>query len=125
MRLKSGATFILSSQSPYRTDNSGARLDLEISAVNRYLFEKELIYDDKTKSYSSTGTGNKYWAQIALKILGGSIGSGPLSGRPGLKLGFERGFLPPVYAFTKVFTISLIYETNDNNSQEIKLVDQK
>ncbi len=125
VRLKSGATFILSSQSPYRTDNSGARLDLEISAVNRYLFEKELIYDDKTKSYSSTGTGNKYWAQIALKILGGSIGSGPLSGRPGLKLGFERGFLPPVYAFTKVFTISLIYETNDNNSQEIKLVDQK
>jgi hypothetical protein len=123
-RLKSGATFTLSSLSPYSTENS-ARLDLEVSAVNRYLFEKELLYDSKTNSYSSTGTGNKYWAQVALKVLGGSIGSGSVGGRPGLRLAFQRGFLPPVYAFTKVFTISLIYETNDNSSQEINLVNQK
>ena len=118
-RLKSGATFILSSQSPYVTDNS-ARLDLEISAVDRYLFQKELSYDSTTNSYSSTGTGNKYWVQVALKLHGGSVGSGSVNGRPGLKLAFQRGALPPVYAFTKVFTISLIFETNDNTSQEIK-----
>jgi len=123
-RFKSGATFLLSSQSPYSTDSS-ARLDLEVSAVNRYLFERELSYNSVTKSYSSTGTGNKYWAEVALKVLAGPVGSGSLGGRPGLRLAFQRGSLPPVYAFTKVFTISLIYETNDNSSQEIKLVDQK
>src|SRR4029077_12712513 len=67
-RLKSGVTFALFSQSPYSTDNS-ARVDLEISAVTRYLFEKELLYNSKTNSYSSTGTGNMYWAQVALKVL--------------------------------------------------------
>lgn len=123
-RLKSGATFTLSSESPFATTPS-PRLDLEVSAVNRYLFEKELIYDGKAKSYSSTGVGNKYWVQLALKFLGGSIGSGSFSGRPGLRLAFERGSLPPVYSFTKVFTVSLIYETNDNSSQEIALVNQK
>jgi hypothetical protein len=123
-RLKSGMTFTLSSQSPYSMDNS-ARLDLEMSAVNRYLFVKELFYDSKTNTYSSTGTGNKYWAQIAFKLLAGPVGSGKVSGRPGLRLAFQRGSLPPVYAFTKVFTISLIFETNDNSSEEIKLLDQK
>jgi len=123
-RLKSGASLTLSSQSPYSTDNS-ARLDLEVSAVNRYLFEKELLYDSKTNSYSSTGTGNKYWAQVALKVLTGPTGGGSLSGRPGLRLSFQRGYLPPAYAFTKVFTVGLVYETNDNSSQEINLVNQK
>lgn len=123
-RLKSGATFILSSQSPYAT-SSAPRLDLEVSAVNRYLFEKELVYNGNTKSYSSTGTGNKYWVQVALKFLAGNVGSGSLSGRPGLKLAFERGSLPPVYAFTKVFTVSLVFETNDNSTQEINLVNQR
>ena len=124
VRLKSGATFALSSQSPFSTDNS-ARLDFEVSAVNRYLFERELSYNSGTKSYSSTGSGNKYWAEVAIKVLAGPVGSGSFSGRPGLRLAFQRGSLPPVYAFTKVFTISLIYETNDNSSEEIKLVDQK
>jgi hypothetical protein len=124
VRLKSGATFTLSTESPYSTAKS-ARVDLELSAVDRYLFEKELLYDSKASSYSSTGTGNKYWAQVALMVLGKPIGGGALSGRPGLRLAFQRGSLPPVYAFTKVFTISLIFETNDNSSQEINLVNQK
>lgn len=123
-RLKSGATFILSSESPF-TASPSPRLDLEVSAVNRYLFEKELVYNGSTRSYSSTGTGNRYWVDVALKFLAGSIGSGALSGRPGLRLAFERGSLPPVYAFTKMFTISLIFETNDNTTQEVPLVNQK
>lgn len=123
-RLKSGATFILSSESPFTTSPS-PRLDLEVSAVNRYLFEKELIYNGSTKSYSSTGTGNRYWVDVALKFLAGSIGSGSLSGRPGLRLAFERGSLPPVYALTRMFTISLIFETDDNTTQEVSLVNQK
>jgi hypothetical protein len=122
--LKSGATFSLSTQSPYSTANS-ARLDLELSAVDRYLFKDELQHDGNTNAFTSTGTGNKYWAQIALTVLGGPMGGGTLSGRPGLRLAFQHGSLPPVYAFVKVFTISLIFETNDNSSQELKLVNQK
>jgi hypothetical protein len=123
-RVKSGGTFTLSSQSPYLSANS-PRLDLEVTAIDRYLFEKELLYNAKTSSYSSTGTGSRYWAQVAVKVLAGSVGTGSVSGRPGLKLAFERGSLPPVYAFTKVFTVSLIYETNDNASEEINIVNKK
>jgi hypothetical protein len=90
-RLDSGA-----SESPYSTEKPG-RLVLEISAVNRYLFEKELTCGNKASSHSSTGTGSRYWAQVALERID-RIGWHRRA-RPGLQLASERGYFSTVLAF--------------------------
>jgi hypothetical protein len=48
------------------------------------------------------------WTQVDFKVL---VGSGMNGLRPGLKATYQRGYLPPVFAFTKVFSYGLVFES--------------
>jgi len=61
------------------------------------------------KNLNITG-GNKPWIQVDFKVF---IGSRLAGIRPGLKVAYQRGSLPPVFADTKVFSYRLIFESSD------------
>jgi hypothetical protein len=120
-RLVNGAIFSLLYQ-PQEKPDSSPNVSLDLGIVNRYLFTKELYYNQTTKQTTFTNSGDRYYAEANLKVLLGAIGPG----RPGVQVGFQRGWLPPAYAFTKMFTVSLIYQTSDDNtSKDIKLVNKQ
>jgi hypothetical protein len=118
-RLKGGATFTMFYEAA--SENQAlSRIEFEAKGVTRYLFRNESAFDDTTKKAILVDKGTKYWVESNLKFL---MGPKIQNGRAGFRVGFSRGFLPPVYAFTKAFTVSLIYEsTDDNTAKELKLI---
>jgi hypothetical protein len=118
-RVKGGATFSLY----YETDSTSqslSKVELETKGVVRYLFRPESAFNALTNSAVSIDEGAKYWIEANLKFL---LGPKLQNARTGLRVGFSQGFLPPVYAYTKTFTVSLILETNDaTTSKEISLI---
>jgi hypothetical protein len=117
-RFKTGGVLTLF----YQADNDHDflnRVEFETQAVNRYLFKRETLFDPDSQKNILVDKGNKYWLQADLKFLFGTR-IGP--GRMGFRSSFQRGSLPPTYAFTKVFTFSLLFETGDEDtSREIKI----
>lgn len=111
-RFKSGAAFNVLLDST-DTQNFGGHLELDLQAVNRYLWQKETAFDPATQLALGTVSGNKYYAEASLKFLVGSTAFG----RPGFKLSFARGSLPPVYSFTKMFNFGFIFESADEKEQ--------
>ena len=95
------------------------RIEFETQAVNRYLFKRETVFDEETQKNLLVEKGNKYWLQADLKfMLGAKLGPT----RIGFRASFQRGSLPPVYAFTKAFNFSVIFESpEEDTSREIKI----
>jgi len=89
------------------------RVELNGSSVYRRLFTRESAYDSKTKKAVNTIEGDKLWTQIDLKVFSG-LYLGKI--RPGLKVTYQRGYLPPIYAQTKVFTYGLVFESSDGGN---------
>src|SRR5262249_849647 len=118
VRIKAGAQFNLH----YQAANPARfldRVEWEVKGVDRYLFRREAAFDDATKKAIFTRKGNKYWIQSDLKFMFGGLSS---FGQAGFKISFNRGSLPPVYAFNKSFTIGLVFQSKDGDtSKEIKL----
>jgi hypothetical protein len=117
-RLKTGGVLTLFYEANNPADFLN-RVEFETQAVNRYLFKRETLFDAATQKNLLVEKGNKYWLQADLKfMLGAKIGPG----RIGFRASFQRGSLPPVYAFTKVFNFSVIFESlDDDTSREIKI----
>lgn len=109
VRLKSGAEINLSYDNPGAIPN---KVQLTTSVVNRYLFNSESAWDVAQDKAVSTTKGDKYWAQIDFKVFFVRTSSG----NAGLKLTFQRGSLPPIYAFNKAFNFGLVFETNDSDT---------
>ena len=109
-RLKSGGTVTLRYNSA--SNNFLSRIDLELNAVDRYLFLHELTTDPKTNTVTLLEKGNKYYAEGNLKFYFSKIGMG----RPGFRVSFKRGFLPPVFAFTKAFDAGFFFESSDDKT---------
>jgi hypothetical protein len=95
----------------YEGGGSGSliqRVELNAATIYRRLFEKEAAYDATTETNINTTKGDKLWTQLDFKIfVGGTIGSM----RPGLKATYQRGYLPPVFTRTSVFSYGLVFES--------------
>jgi hypothetical protein len=117
-RIKTGAVFSLF----YRAKEENAflnRVEFDTQAINRFLLLRENVLDPTTRKATMVEKGSKYWLQSDLKFMFGPKTS---MGMVGIKVGFRRGSLPPVYAFNKAFNIGLVFESADkDNSKEIKL----
>ena len=70
--------------------------------------------DPKTNKVVPITTGRKGWIQADLKFFFGVV---LFKTRPGIKVSYQRGSLPPVYSYTKSFNFGFVFEsTDDDNS---------
>jgi hypothetical protein len=113
-RFKFGGVFTLF----YKNHSEGPalfrRVELDVQAVDRYLFRREVQFDEDTKVNTTTARGHKPWFQAGLKIFftDPEEGSGGL--RSGFKLTYNRGSLPPVFADTKSFQFGFVLESTES-----------
>ena len=110
-RFKSGAEFT----SFYQNDESSLpfkRLDLDLQVVNRYLFFKEVTFDQSTMKSSAVSKGEKPYYQADVKVF---LFESP-SARYGFKLSYSRGSLPPVYSNVSSFQLGFVIETTDGDT---------
>jgi len=112
-RFKFGGVFTLF----YKNNSEGPalfrRVEFDVQAVDRYLFRREVQFDKTTMANTTTDRGHKPWLQAALKIFftDPEEGSGGL--RSGIKLSYNRGSLPPVFADTKSFQFGFVLESTE------------
>jgi len=84
-------------------------IELRAGGVVRHLYFDELRYDMATDKVDKTTKGAHPWAQVDLKLMLGHTNQGNY----GLKLTYQRGSLPPVFATTKAFQFGFVFETGD------------
>lgn len=97
----------------YKAKTSDAhiqRVELDAQAIYHRLFDNEVAYNATTKTNVNTTRGGKLWTQVDFKVM-----VGPKIGniQAGFKLTYERGYLPPVFAETKVFSYGIVFESDD------------
>jgi len=114
-RYKAGANFTLfyrnvESKLPFK------RIEVDLQGVYRYLFDREVKFDETTQKNILTDKGHKPWFQGDLKFFLADNDRG----RVGFKLTFNRGSLPPVFAQTKSFQFGLIFETSEDEPEATK-----
>jgi hypothetical protein len=115
IRLNNGIAFNLFYDAPAVLP---VKIELSVDAVNRHLFHSESAFDTATQKASLVTSGNKYWIQADAKLFFVHTDHG----HAGLRITFQRGFLPPVYSLTKAFNIGLVFETaDDDSSKQLKL----
>jgi hypothetical protein len=90
------------------------RIELDIQAIDRYLFRNEVAFDEANSMATAISRGNKPWYQADLKVF--FVNSE--QGRFGFRVNFIRGKLPPAFADTKGFTFGVIFETADEDSSK-------
>jgi len=108
-RYKTGLGFRL-----FFKDGSGnsllQRVELSGEGALRNLFFEEAMWDATTKAISKTGKGVRAYGQLDLKIYVGENDRGKF----GLKLSYNRGSLPPVFAKVKSFQFGFLWESNED-----------
>jgi hypothetical protein len=90
------------------------RIELDAQFVGRYLFRNEIMFDQSTMMDISTTKGFKPWTQVGLN----AFIADTASGRFGLKLSYNKGSLPPVFAPTNSFQFGLVFETADDTKKK-------
>jgi hypothetical protein len=111
-RIKTGLVFELYYQATEGSSSLLNRIEFDVQALDRYLFKRESALDEVTKKAVLTDKGNTYWIQSDAKFF---FGPTTQFGRPGFRIGFKRGSLPPVYSFTKAFTFGVIFQSSKNS----------
>lgn len=109
-RYKAGAGTVLfyedwNSQLPIR------RVDLEINVVFRDLFFAEALYNKDTKKVDRTGKGVRAYGQAEIRLYVGQSSAG----RFGMRLSYNRGSVPPVYARVKSFQFGFLFESAEDS----------
>ncbi len=99
-------------------DNPGVqlgirRVEVEINGVLRHLFLTESRFNEETKQTDSTDDGVHPYGQIDLKLFVGETDAG----RFGVKLSYNRGRLPPVYAEVRSFTFGFVIESGGDDAK--------
>jgi hypothetical protein len=90
------------------------RFEFVIQAVTRQLFSPEAAIDPITQKSTLHQRGNTYYTQGDFKFFFADTAHG----RPGFRVSYKRGSLPPVYSFTKGFEFGLIFETADDTQTQ-------
>lgn len=88
-------------------------VELTAGLVNRFLLFDELQFDQTTQAVNRITHGNRTWADVHLKLFLGHTDSANY----GLKLTYENGSLPPVFANVKAFQFGFLYETKDRTGK--------
>lgn len=86
-------------------------VQLEVEAVDRYLFRREVMFDEATRMNVMTDKGHKPWVQADLKFYFTDPPRGAGGLRTGFKLSFIRGSLPPVFSQTRSFQFGFVFES--------------
>ncbi len=89
------------------------RIQLTAQAIDRYLFQKETVFDPKTKKATVFSEGRKPWYQFDLKV----YLSESQQGRFGFKVSRIRGGLPPTFNDTRAFTFGAIFESAEDKNK--------
>ena len=111
-RFKAGAGFTLFFRNP-ESKLPFKRVEVDLQGVYRYLFNREVKFDESTQKNILTDRGHKPWFQGDLKFFLADTERG----RAGFKLTFNRGSLPPVFATTKSFQFGIIFETAEDDDK--------
>jgi hypothetical protein len=111
-RFKAGAGFTLFYRNP-ESKLPFKRVEVDLQGVYRYLFNREVKFDESTQKNILTDRGHKPWFQGDLKF----FLADSERGRAGFKLTFTRGSLPPVFATTKSFQFGIIFETAEDDAK--------
>ena len=108
VRLKAGATFNAFWENPSPLGPL-RRVELELGIVDRYLFLDEIRYDIATKTNNTVKHGNTYYSYADLKLFVAESSAG----RYGIRISYDGGRLPPVYAPVKSFQFGFLFESNN------------
>lgn len=112
-RFKFGGVFTLF----YKNRSEGPalfrRVEFDLQAVDRYLFRREVQFDEETKANTTTDRGHKPWFQAGLKVYFTDPEEGSGGMRSGIRLSYNRGGLPPVFANTKSFQFGFVLESTE------------
>lgn len=112
-RFKFGGVFTLF----YKNRSEGPalfrRVEFDLQAVDRYLFRREVQFDEETKANTTTDRGHKPWFQAGLKVYFTDPEEGSGGMRSGIRLSYNRGSLPPVFANTKSFQFGFVLESTE------------
>jgi len=71
------------------------------------------VFDNNTNAATSTGDGIRMYGEAALKIYVGQTSSA----RYGVRLSYNRGSLPPVFARVNSFQLGFMFETTDDRTK--------
>jgi hypothetical protein len=117
-RFKFGGVFTLFYRNNSETAGLLKRVELNLQAVDRYLFRREAQFDQETMKLTTTNRGFKPWYQADLRVYLTDPEEGTPGGlRTGFKLTFNRGSLPPVFAATKSFQFGFILESTEKQKE--------
>jgi hypothetical protein len=99
-------------------DNSGVplgirRVEVEVNGVLRHLFLTESRFNEEAKQTDTTDDGLHPYGQVDVKLFVGES----TAGRFGVKLSYNRGRLPPVYAEVKSFTFGFLIESGGDDAK--------
>jgi hypothetical protein len=111
-RFKSGAELNFCYAPSDRVDAFPQRIELNLQAVNRYLWRDETAFDEETMEAIGISKGNKSWLQGDLNIFLGET----TEGRFGFKVSYLRGKLPPTFSDTRAFTFGLVFQSADDKA---------
>jgi hypothetical protein len=112
-RFKFGGVLTLFYKNNSETAGPFKRLELNLQAVDRYLFRREVMFDQTTMTNIATAKGNKPWYQADLRVYFTDPDEGTAGLRAGFQLSFKRGSLPPVFSQTKSFQFGFILESTE------------
>jgi hypothetical protein len=88
-------------------------VELHAAGVSRHLWFDELQYSADSDKVDKVTKGWRPWAQVDLKLM---LVENNL-GRYGLKLTFQNGSLPPVFARTRTFQFGFVFEAKDGTEK--------
>jgi hypothetical protein len=93
-------------------------VQFDVQAVDRYLFRREVMFDEATQMNVMTDKGHKPWVQADLKFYFTDPPRGGAGLRSGIKISFNRGSLPPVFSQTRSFQFGFIFESVEKQKAE-------
>jgi hypothetical protein len=88
-------------------------VELRAAFVDRYLAFDELQFNQATNAVDRITSGHRPWTQADFKLILGHSDTA----KYGVKLTYQRGSLPAVFANVKVFQFGFLYETKDRTEK--------
>ena len=116
-RLNTGAIAKFTYNFPCRVDVFFSRAELEISGVNRHLFNEETSLNQLTNRTDGLVKGNKYAFKTDFRFIFGFVT--PIwhfRRRPAITVTYKNGFFPPLYVFNNSVSVHFTLESEDDTS---------
>ncbi len=117
MRLNTGAVGKLTYHSPCRIDVFVDRIELEVKAMNRHLFDAESALNPLTNKADALVRGNKYAFETDFRyVFGYVLPVRFFRRRPTLTVTYKKGFFPPLYTYNNSVSVHFTLESEDDTN---------